>query len=186
MAENLNFDADGSRCYGDDTGGDSEGNCAKYGRLYKWATAMDGAASSDANPSGVQGICPSGWHLPSSAEWVALAISAGGTGTNGNSGPAGTKLKAKSGWNAHATYGNGTDDFGFSALPGGEGYSNGNFSNFSYAGNSGNWWGTSELESPNNDTYHIQSMYYSSEVASHFWDGSIGKFGLLSVRCVQD
>jgi len=42
------------------------------GYLYNWRAMMHGAASSDANPSGVQGICPIGWHLPSDAEWTEL------------------------------------------------------------------------------------------------------------------
>jgi hypothetical protein len=40
-----------------------------YGVLYNWPAAMNGAASSSLNPSGVKGICPNGWHLPSDAEW---------------------------------------------------------------------------------------------------------------------
>lgn len=43
-----------------------------YGYLYNWAAAMHGSASSSANPSGVQGACPDGWHLPSDAEWTQL------------------------------------------------------------------------------------------------------------------
>ena len=43
-----------------------------YGLFYNWAAAMHGAASSNANPSGVQGICPDGWHLPSRQEWMQL------------------------------------------------------------------------------------------------------------------
>jgi uncharacterized protein (TIGR02145 family) len=113
LARNLNYNVSGSRCYGDNTGGDSLSNCGKYGRLYNWATAMKGAASSNSNPSGVQGICPGGWHIPSNAEWDALIT------TVGDSSTAGTKQKTKNGWTAHTTYGNGTDDYGFSALPGG-------------------------------------------------------------------
>lgn len=45
---------------------------AQRGYLYNWSAAMHGAGSSDANPSGVQGICPNGWHLPSNAEWAQL------------------------------------------------------------------------------------------------------------------
>lgn len=43
-----------------------------YGFLYNWPAAMHGAGSSNANPSGVQGACPDGWHLPSHAEWIQL------------------------------------------------------------------------------------------------------------------
>ena len=47
-------------------------NVSAYGYLYNWAAVMHGASSSDANPSGVQGICPRGWHVPSDAEWTQL------------------------------------------------------------------------------------------------------------------
>ena len=43
-----------------------------YGLYYNWYAAMNGATASDANPSGVQGVCPNGWHLPSKAEWNQL------------------------------------------------------------------------------------------------------------------
>jgi uncharacterized protein (TIGR02145 family) len=92
MAENLNYNtASGSKCIMDDPA-----NCEKYGRLYDWATALT--------------VCPSGWHLPSDAEWTVLTDYVGGEET------AGTKLKARSGWSDD---GNGTDAYGFSALPGG-------------------------------------------------------------------
>ncbi|NLA24966.1 MAG: hypothetical protein GX879_08375 [Bacteroidales bacterium] len=42
------------------------------GVLYNWLAAMADATSSNANPSGVQGVCPAGWHLPSDAEWTEL------------------------------------------------------------------------------------------------------------------
>jgi uncharacterized protein (TIGR02145 family) len=45
---------------------------AKYGLLYTWQATMNGAGSSDNNPSGIQGICPSGWHVPSNSEWCEL------------------------------------------------------------------------------------------------------------------
>jgi uncharacterized protein (TIGR02145 family) len=59
MAENLNYNAEGSKCYGN-----SESNCQKYGRLYNWSTA--------------KAACPRGWHLPSDAEWQVLVDFAGG------------------------------------------------------------------------------------------------------------
>ena len=91
MAENLNFETDSSYCYND-----SAEYCAKYGRLYEWSAAMD--------------ACPSGWHLPDTAEWRTLLDAAGGDSI------AGMKLKSTSGWNSD---GNGTDDFGFTVLPAG-------------------------------------------------------------------
>jgi len=47
-------------------------NVTEYGLVYNWLAAMHGASSSTANPSGVQGVCPTGWHLPSHAEWTQL------------------------------------------------------------------------------------------------------------------
>jgi hypothetical protein len=64
MAENLNYNANGSKCYGND-----ESNCQKYGRLYNWNTAMK--------------VCPSGWHLPNGDEWQKLVDIAGGDETAG-------------------------------------------------------------------------------------------------------
>jgi uncharacterized protein (TIGR02145 family) len=69
MAENLNYEANGSRCY------DNEfRNCYKYGRLYNWETAKK--------------ICPEGWHLPTNSDWDKLVSSK----------PAGKYLKATSDW----------------------------------------------------------------------------------------
>jgi len=158
MAENLNYDtADGggSWCYAGDTG-----NCNSYGRLYNWNTAMAGSSSSNANPSGVRGICPNGWHLPSRAEWNTLVDYVGGS--------AGTKLKAKNGWN-------GTNDLGFSALPGGGRYSGGSFRN---VGANGNWWTATEYGS--SDAYYRYIVY--NGVDEYLND----KSDAFSVRCVQD
>jgi uncharacterized protein (TIGR02145 family) len=130
LAENLNYKTDNSWCYDG-----KESNCKKYGRLYTWEAAK---AACDAL----------GWHLPSYNEWIDLI------GTNTSNARA---LKARSGWGSkesinYGTYyygfpdGNGTDDYGFSALPGG--YRDGN-GVFSYAGYDGHWWtarGVNELE----------------------------------------
>ena len=51
---------------------DNSANVPIYGYLYNWAAVMHGAASSSANPSGVQGICPEGWHVPSETELTQL------------------------------------------------------------------------------------------------------------------
>jgi len=153
MAENLNYNASGSKCYANKTD-----NCAKYGRLYNWQMARP--------------VCPKGWHLPSKAEWEKLTSAVGGEKTEG------LKLKAKSGWNSHqGKYGNGTDDFGFSALPGGLGYSDGRFRN---VGDYGYWWSSSESYS---FSAYFRYMYYYDEYAIwNYYDKSF----LFSVRCVQD
>jgi len=119
MAENLNYNAEGSECVKN-----CEANCNKYGRLYNWWTATK--------------VCPSGWHLPSDAEWDVLMKFANPSCTdNRDCANAGTKLKATSGWNTDSGYIAGTDNYGFSALPGGIGYSGGSFLN---VGDEGNWW----------------------------------------------
>ena len=61
--------------------GDNQSDVATYGRLYTWAAIMNGAASSNSNPSGVQGVCPSGWHVPSDSEWKELEMGLGMTQT---------------------------------------------------------------------------------------------------------
>jgi uncharacterized protein (TIGR02145 family) len=165
MAENLNYDVPNVTsdvCYVN-----RADSCAKYGRLYNWATAMNGARSSSDSPSGVQGACPVGWHIPSDAEWTALANAVGGSSI------AGKKLKSTTGWNSD---GNGTDDFGWSALPGGYGYSGGSFS----AGDHGYWWSATE----NNDSAWSWNMRYNDEGVYRDYGGN--KTYLFSVRCVQD
>ncbi len=104
MAENLNFAGTGI-CY--------DGNpnsCATFGRLYTW-NELTGGVSSDAVPSGVQGICPEGWHVPSMAEWEQLIAFAGGQSE------AGRRLKANSPLWVDSEPN--TDDYGFAALPAG-------------------------------------------------------------------
>jgi uncharacterized protein (TIGR02145 family) len=176
MARNLNYAVEGSKCYGN-----SEANCATYGRLYDWATAMAlpgcgyGTSCGSQIGSKHKGICPSGWHLPSDAEWDVLITTVGGSST------AGTKLKATSGWNDYNGASGGTDSYGFSALPGGLGSSGGNFY---FAGNDGYWWSSTE----GNDYYanfyaNFRYMYNINE--SVRWD-SYYKDDLFSVRCLQD
>jgi len=169
MAENLNYNASGSKCYDNNSA-----NCNKYGRLYNWSTAMGDANSSGTIPSGVQGVCPVGWHLPSDAEWQILVDYAGSNNiTGGGSDIAGTKLKSSTGWN-------GTDDFGFSALPGGLGNSSG----FHYAGRYGNWWSATENDALNASYAWHWFMYYNSEDA--YRSSGVLKSVLYSIRCVQD
>ena len=153
MAENLNYAAEGSRCYGN-----KDANCAKYGRLYDWNTAMT--------------ACPAGTHLSSSKEWYALVNYAGG-GEN-----AGTKLKSSTGWKNDKYVPAGTNEYGFSALPGGVGSSAGHFN---YAGSHGYWWSASELDDAYFASY--QYMYYLYKHVVLYFNF---KTGLYSVRCVQD
>jgi len=167
MAKNLNYNATNSLCYGDNTGGDSQGNCAKYGRLYAWATAMGIDEKYNGEKWGGsdvkhQGICPSGWHLPSNAEWTQLTNFVGGLST------AGTKLKATSGWTS-----SGTDDYGFAALPGGYGLS---YGSFDHVGSVGYWWTATEF----------LSEAYRRAIFESVADYSNFKSNLYSVRCIKD
>jgi uncharacterized protein (TIGR02145 family) len=53
-------------------------NASTYGALYTWDAAMNGADSSSSSPSGIQGVCPDGWHLPSDSEWTEMINHLGG------------------------------------------------------------------------------------------------------------
>jgi uncharacterized protein (TIGR02145 family) len=159
LAENLNIETEDSWCYEN-----SPNNCAKYGRLYTWEAAMSACE-----------LLGSGWHLPSRAEWVELAIAAGGTGTYGTGGEAGKKLKATSGWDGSS--GNGTNEYGFSALPGGRrSYNDGSFYS---AGNFGYWWTATEYS---DGLAYFRLMDYYYDYVREGYDKDIG----FSVRCVGD
>jgi len=181
MAENLNYNVANSRCNGDNTGGDSQGNCAKFGRLYDWATAMNLPASCNSSSCATsisakhQGICPQGWHLPSTADWnVLMKFVNPSCSDNSSCDGAGTKLRATSGWNTCSSCKTGTDDYGFSALPGGFGFS---FGYFSLVGGGGIWWSASE-----DDSDYADYSYNGGDVE---WPTS-RKGNLFSVRCLQD
>ncbi|MBI5217468.1 MAG: fibrobacter succinogenes major paralogous domain-containing protein [Bacteroidia bacterium] len=146
-------------------------NTATYGKLYTWAAAMNGAASSAANPSGVQGVCPTGWHLPSDAEWTQLTDYLGGGSV------AGGKMKeaGTTHWNSPNT---GADNSsGFSALPGGGRSSYGTFYS---VGDYGYWWCSTEYST--SDAWRWYLSYDNSHVYSYINDKSFG----FSVRCLRD
>ena len=185
MAENLNYAYTGipyivgeltfdstSWCYDNDPA-----NCTKYGRLYTWSAAMDSVGTWTANGKGcglgstcsptnpVRGVCPSGWHLPTSAEWDTLLTEVGGASV------AAKALKSASGWDDS---GNGTDDFGFSALP--AGYSNGG--TYSHNGSFAYFWSSSEYESYR--SYYVYLEKDEANIYNYYRD--LG----FSVRCIKD
>ncbi len=109
-----------------------------YGGLYSWAAAMNGAVSSNTNPSGVQGVCPNGWHLPSDNEWKELEMFLGlsqseadATGWRGTD--EGGKIKEPDTEHWHTPNTGATNESGFTALPAGFRYSQGPFGNLSYS-----------------------------------------------------
>jgi len=192
MAENLNYNAKGSKCYAEGVSGvsadSSAKNCAKYGRMYDWKTAMALPANCNESECNSQiskpkhtGICPSGWHIPGNADWNALMkfINPSCSSNNNTCTGAGAKLKATSGWNVnpYKISGNGTDNYGFSALPSGEGDDNSYFDNI---GNNSSWWSSPEN---NNNFAYILNVSHLDENAYKYDNG---KFRLFSVRCLQD
>jgi uncharacterized protein (TIGR02145 family) len=174
MAENLNYGGDGSkgRCYDDDPD-----NCDMYGKLYDWSTAMDFDDLCNVYPIGHdrcketlgsphQGICPSGWHLPTRAEMDYLRTVAG-------SGLPYKKLMVKEGWLHWSGQSmSGEDTYGFAALPGG--FSE-NGSSFSQILTLSALWTAFEI---GNNSAGI--FCFACEMSN------IDKSYLFSVRCVQD
>jgi len=177
MAENLNYNVSNSKCgSGSSLSDDNTDNCDKYGRLYNWATAMTIASTYNSSRYTAldkhQGICPEGWHLPSDAEWTTLTNYVESQGGCTDCG--GTRLKSTSGWNSSS---NGTDNHGFSALPGGYGSSDGYFRN---AGYGGYWWSSGEGSSSG---AYRWVMGYDGEYALR---SNNDKTDMFSVRCVQE
>lgn len=173
MAENLNYHAN-SWCYDDNLS-----NCEEYGRLYNWATIMNNEGSSDSVPSGVQGICPVGWHLPSDEEWRVLEIHLGMSQSESvdvhyRGTEEGKKLKNTTGWYSG---GNGTNVAGFYAIPGGYHSKHGNFLDL---GAKGDWWTATEYSSTL--SWYRSLDFYHDEVYRYVSDKISGH----SVRCLKD
>jgi len=175
MAENLNFAvSDGnSKCGGTNSGShlsnDNTSACDTYGRLYNWATALT--------------VCPNGWHLPSRMEWEVMTDYIGGDATEGK------KLKATYGWNGDL---NGTDDYGFEALPGGIGTPyNPDYSNISLIWSNpsltGNWWSATESSDNSDNAYRRIMNGVSAALADKAsWNDNYSKVSFSSVRCVKN
>ena len=191
MAENLNFDPgqggsgdakyDWSWCYNNEPK-----NCEVAGRFYTWAAAIDSVklATDAKNPQDcglrkecriaaagsttlVQGVCPPGWHLPTETEWSAL-FTAVDRSTSGE------VLRSQTGWHFNK---NGTDAFGFSALPAGRRYYDGRFDG---GGADANFWSATEN---GYNSAHVMRLYYNYEIA---YLNTFGKDNGFSVRCVKD
>jgi uncharacterized protein (TIGR02145 family) len=161
MAENLNYKTPtGSwECKYDSK------NSEVYGRLYNWNTALK--------------ACPDGWHLSSDKEWRILekylglsddkAYQTGWRGTD-----EGERLKSTSSWKSD---GNGTDVYGFTALPGGGCFTSGKFEK---VGNSGYWWSALEYDSKN--AWYRRLDYKNNGIRRSYYSKENG----YSVRCVKD
>ncbi|MGB4030825.1 MAG: fibrobacter succinogenes major paralogous domain-containing protein [Tenuifilaceae bacterium] len=148
-------------------------NYQTYGVLYNWTAAMAGAGSTNNNPSGVQGVCPTGWHLPSYAEWQQLASFLGGGSV------AGGKLKEEG--FAHWLEPNtgATNETGFTALPGG--FREKNDNTFKEIQQYGIWWSTYYFSGVTL-IYHTSLKYNIGTLTLMWSDRDNGE----SVRCVRN
>lgn len=174
MTENLSYETETSTC----PDGDSR-NCKRLGRLYTWAEAKT--------------VCPEGWRLPTSADFAELISAASVNAAqfhDGNPGAvsneAGAKLKSRDGW---FKKGNGTDEFGFNALPAGYRVAisksdDGTISGGKFDGIGGYayfWSATEDPENPESNAFYL-FLSFSSDAASL---NSFAKEDYRSVRCVR-
>ena len=159
LKENMNYETGNSWCYDNNSV-----NCETYGRLYDWETAL--------------GVCPPGWHLPSDDEWCTLTTYIDPTVNcdklSWSGIDAGYKMKSTSGWYSN---GNGSDTYGFSALPGGYRYYDGDFSRIE---ESTNFW--SSTEGNNCYAWRWYLCYNYGEIGRSYGN----KNGGFSVRCVKN
>ncbi|MCP4310820.1 MAG: hypothetical protein GY790_06120 [Bacteroidetes bacterium] len=157
-------------------------NGDEYGALYTWAAAMNGAGSVDVSPSGVRGVCPSGWHLPSDREWKELEIELGLTpseaddvGSRGSDEGGMLKEVGTSHWqdpNVGAT-----DIKGFTALPAGKISGKGECDfiyEYTY------WWSATQASSTSTWFRFLENL--NAQIRRSYRDKDAG----FSVRCVKD
>ena len=151
MVDNLNYKTDDSYCLDDDLF-----NCNKYGRLYTWNEAIE--------------VCPDGWRLPLRTDFEALVATAGGPSV------AARKLKATFGWDED----NGTDEFGFMALPSGYRFVNGSYYDLTGKNGEALFWSSIE----DNDGYAYRMIIGRNDRDVHAILGA-EKTMALSVRCIK-
>ena len=135
-------------------------NGGKYCKLYNWYAVND-----------PRGLAPKGWHVPTNFEWTVLTDY---LAANGHSGAEGKALKSTSGWN---NSGNGTDNYGWLGLPGGNRYDYGNFHDI---GVFGYWWSSSERDPSNAWTRTLE--YGTGRLSRNYGHKKNG----FSVRCLRD
>lgn len=147
-----------------------------YGALYNWHTTVD-----------ANGLCPDGWHVPTNDEWTTLTNFIGGTGElHGNELKSCRQVNSPLGggcytsehprWNSNSSNW-GTDDYGFSGLPGSHRFINGDFD---YIGISGLWWSSTE-DSAYNAWYRVLNYSYGYVIVNDY-----RKQAGFSVRCLRD
>lgn len=164
----------------------SSSNKTTYGLLYNWPAVMRNSTSSSANPSGVQSVCPTGWHVPSDDEWKQMEMAMGMSQSDADNtmwrGDIAAMLSGDAGWysssNSNAAGNLSTTDrnlSGFSALPAG-GY-NGSYGDF---GEYADFWTATERSSSGawrrGLGYNVSGVYRYENLKSYGF----------SVRCVKD
>jgi uncharacterized protein (TIGR02145 family) len=161
-----------------------QSNVPTYGYLYNWPAVMGNSSTSSANPSGVQGICPTGWHVPSDAEWTQLTDYVSSQSQyvcGGDSAYIAKALASTTGWNSYTVtcvVGNNPSNnnaTGFSALPAG-----GYLSPYEAFGYRAYFWSASE----DNDYIaytRVLGYKYAAVYKSDYY-----KNYAFSVRCVRD
>ena len=182
------------------TPGSNTTNIETYGYLYNWSALMHGAVSSDAIPSGVLGICPTGWHVPSDPEWEQLLYYVGGQsqyicGYDGNN--IAKAIASELGWttNTGSCYVGDNpiinDATGFNARPAGyypiyrqnhNPVTGVNTTSFSAGdlGNTTRFWSTTV---GSDGKVLTRKLSYDSAIIDHLGSGkSLG----ISVRCLRD
>ncbi len=145
-------------------------NSTTYGRLYNWYAADNNTATKGASNGG-KNVCPTGWHVPSDAEWTTLTENLGGISI------AGGKIKetGTAHWDTPNT--GATNETGFTALPGGYRNFDGTYY---YSGYAGFWWSASEGDATQ-ALYRYVYSYLSTVISS-----STPKKNGFSIRCLRD
>ncbi len=158
-----------------------------YGLLYTWEAGMHGSSASSSNPSGVQGVCPTGWHLPSEAEWNQLTNYVRSQNhylCNSSSSNYAKALASTTGWNSSTTTCSVGDTpssnnaTGFCALPAGYFIINSSI-NYDGLGVGAYFWTTS-----NSQGYF--GLFYSGTDTRISTNGPNYVYPGHSIRCVRD
>lgn len=161
-----------------------------YGYLYNWSAAMKKGNSSTANPSGVQGACPNGWHMPSDAEWTELTdyLSTKSEYQSGGAANIAKALASTSGWdqcpvaNAIGNNQSSNNATGFNAVPAGECQQTPN-----YFGSSAYFWTATKIGNATGENdliaYDRVMRYYEATVTTEEY---AFKQNGMSVRCVRN
>jgi uncharacterized protein (TIGR02145 family) len=155
---------------------------ATYGYLYNWYAAV-GIVTNLGSPT--KNICPTGWHVPTDGEWTSLIQFIDPTATNviGSQSPnAGVKLKSTSTlWNTLTPPNPGTDNYGFSALPGGFRNIDLNFFNIR---SSAFFWSATPIDA--DEAWYRSLNFFNNDVYRNFNFNIIYKSVGASIRCLRD